>query len=187
MSRPVSPREAPTVAAGRPAKAPPVVGAAPDTPAYSGAFAVRSPYHAGVLVGGRYRLVERVGRGGMGEVWRARHVTLHTDVAVKFPSLTLRGRAAIVALGRFRFEAQIAAHLGLACRHVVAVHDAGNDATGPYLVMEYVRGRTLQEEIDDRAALPLPRVADIVDQVAEALSTAHGHGVVHRDLSLIHI
>jgi serine/threonine-protein kinase len=135
-----------------------------------------------LVVAGRYRLVERLGRGGMGEVWRARHVALHTDVAVKFPSFALRGRAAAVAYARFRLEAQVAARLGLLTRHVAAVHDAGCDPAGPYLVMEYVKGHTLQEELDDRAALPLPRVAAIVDQVAEALAAAHGRGVIHRDL-----
>jgi eukaryotic-like serine/threonine-protein kinase len=62
------------------------------------------------------------------------------------------------------------------------VHDAGCDAAGPYLVMEYVRGPTLQQELDDRVTLPLPRVAAVVAQVAEALAVAHAYGVVHRDL-----
>ncbi len=118
----------------------------------------------------------------MGEVWRARHVTLHTEVAVKFPALAARGPAAAMVFERFRFEAQVAARLGLASRHVVRVHDAGCDPGGPYLVMEYVHGRTLEQEIDDRVTLPLPRVATMVGQVAEALSVAHAYGVVHRDL-----
>jgi eukaryotic-like serine/threonine-protein kinase len=155
---------------------------APAEPAQSGPFEIGSPYRAGAIVAGRYRLAQRLGRGGMGEVWSAHHVTLRTEVAVKFPSLAGRGRAATMALERFRFEAQIAARLGRETRHVAAVHDAGCDSAGPYLVMEYVRGRTLQQEIDDRVVLPLPRVAAIVAQVAEALAVAHGYGVVHRDL-----
>jgi serine/threonine-protein kinase len=109
-------------------------------------------------------------------------VTLRTEVAVKFPSLAMRGRAATMAFERFRFEAQVAARLGLATRHVVAVHDAGCDPSGPYLVMEYVRGSTLQQELDDRGVLSLARVAAIVAQVAEALAAAHAYGVVHRDI-----
>ncbi len=155
---------------------------AADAPVHSGAMEIASPYRQGAIVGGRYRLEERLGRGGMGEVWRARHVTLQTEAAVKFPALDAHGRAARIALERFRFEAQVAARLGQETAHVVAVHDAGADAAGPYLVMEYVRGRTLQEELDARGVLPLPEVAAIVAQVAEALGAAHALGVVHRDL-----
>jgi eukaryotic-like serine/threonine-protein kinase len=181
------PREADTVAAVRPIRKQPggdgpAGGLPAEAPAHSGAIEIVSPYRPGVMVAGRYRLTARLGRGGMGEVWSAEHVTLRTEVAVKFPSIALRGRAATAALSRFRFEAQVAARLGLLTRHVVAVHDAGCDAAGPYLVMEHVRGRTLQQELDDRIDLPLPRVAAIVAQVAEALATAHGQGVVHRDL-----
>jgi serine/threonine-protein kinase len=184
MLRPVPPsRDAETVVAVRP---PTEAEAAESTPAerpvHSGAIEIGSPYRRGGIVAGRYRLVERLGRGGMGEVWRAHHVTLQTEVAVKFPSLAMRGRAATTAFERFRFEAQVAARLGLETRHVAAVHDAGCDASGPYLVMEYVRGPTLQQELDDRVTLPLGRVAAIVRQVAEALAAAHGYGVVHRDL-----
>jgi serine/threonine protein kinase len=184
MLRPVPPpRDAETVAAVRPPGKPsPAELALSEDPVHSGAIEIGSPYRKGAIVAGRYRLAERLGRGGMGEVWSARHMTLHTEVAVKFPSLAVRGRAATMALERFRFEAQIAARLGQQTRHVAAVHDAGVDGAGPYLVMEYVRGRTLQHEIDDRVVLPLPRVAAIVTQVAEALAVAHGYGVVHRDL-----
>ena len=177
------PRDADTVAAVRPPRKhdapaePP-----PEAPAHSGSIEIDSPYRPGAIVAGRYRLAARLGRGGMGEVWSAEHVTLHTEVAVKFPSIAARGRAATEALARFRFEAQVAARLGLLTQHVVAVHDAGCDAAGPYLVMERVRGISLQHELDDRVDLPLPRVAAIVAQVAEALATAHGQGVVHRDL-----
>ncbi len=192
MSRPVPPpRDAVTVAAVRSSdKLADERGSmasrsddeASAEPARSGPFEVGSPYRAGAIVAGRYRLAQRLGRGGMGEVWSAHHVTLHTEVAVKFPCLPLRGRAATSAMERFRFEAQVAARLGRETRHVAAVHDAGCDPAGPYLVMEYVRGRTLQQEIDDRVVLPLPRVAAIVAQVSEALAVAHGYGVVHRDL-----
>jgi eukaryotic-like serine/threonine-protein kinase len=186
------PRDAPTVVAVRPpgrAGARPARGDAEhgaegalDAPAHSGEIEIGSPLRAGAMVAGRYQLVALLGRGGMGEVWSARHVTLHTEVAVKFPSLAVSGRAATAALTRFRFEAQVAARLGLLTRHVVAVHDAGCDPAGPYLVMEYVRGPTLQQELDEHVALPVARVAAVLAQVAEALAAAHGLGVVHRDL-----
>jgi serine/threonine-protein kinase len=191
MSRPTSPhRDAVTAAAVRRPAAPapgPVAGETPERAPSPAPFPLVVPdqegaRRAGAVVGGRYELVERIGRGGMGEVWRARHVTLQTEAAVKFPALAARGVAAAAVLERFRFEAQVAARLGLASRHVVRVHDAGEGPDGPYLAMEYVRGRTLEQEIDDKAALPLPWVAGVVAQVAEALTVAHAYGVVHRDL-----
>ncbi len=183
-SVPAPAREADTVAAVRPAS---LVGAAqPSEPALrtpdSGVVDVASPYHPGAVIAGRYRLERKLGRGGMGEVWSAHHLALHTEVALKFPSVSARGRTLRIVLERFRFEAQIAAQLGLATPHVVAVRDAGTDETGPYLVMEYVRGRTLRAVLDEDGVLPLGRVADLVEQVAEALAVAHAYGVAHRDL-----
>ena len=183
MLRPVSlPQDAETVVAAHPPRERAEGWSLAEAPAQSGAVEIGSPYRRGAIIAERYQLAERLGRGGMGEVWSARHLTLHTEVAVKFPSLAVRGRAATAAMERFRFEAQIAARLGRETRHVAAVHDAGCDAAGPYLVMEYVRGPTLQQELDDRVTLSLPRVTAIVTQVAEALAVAHAYGVVHRDL-----
>jgi serine/threonine-protein kinase len=141
-----------------------------------------SPYRTGAIIASRYRLLRQLGRGGMGEVWAAHHLTLNTEVAVKFLSTGAGGNAAKIALERFRFEAQVSAHLGLKTAHVVAVHDAGRDAAGPYLVMEHVRGRTLRAELNRRGPLALDEVATLLDQVCGALSIAHGSGIVHRDL-----
>jgi serine/threonine-protein kinase len=118
----------------------------------------------------------------MGEVWSAEHMELNTKVAVKFLSTSAGGNAAKVALERFRFEAQVSAQLGLKTSHVASVHDAGCDTAGPYLVMEYVRGRSLRVELNKKGPLDPQTVANIIDQVAEALSVAHGFGIVHRDL-----
>ena len=141
-----------------------------------------SPYRTGAIIASRYRLLRQLGRGGMGEVWAAHHLTLNTEVAVKFLSTGAGGNAAKIALERFRFEAQVSAHLGLKTSHVVAVHDAGRDAAGPYLVMEHVHGRTLRAELNRRGPLALDEVATLLDQVCGALSIAHGSGIVHRDL-----
>jgi serine/threonine protein kinase len=141
-----------------------------------------SPYRTGAIIASRYRLLRQLGRGGMGEVWAAHHLTLNTEVAVKFLSTGAGGNAAKIALERFRFEAQVSAHLGLKTSHVVAVHDAGRDAAGPYLVMEHVRGRTLRAELNRSGPLALDDVATLLDQVCGALSVAHGSGIVHRDL-----
>lgn len=118
----------------------------------------------------------------MGEVWSAEHLTLNTKVAVKFLSTGATGAAAHVALERFRFEAQVSAQLGQRTSHVVAVHDADSDTSGPFLVMEHVPGRTLRAELTRKGQLNPATVADIVDQMTEALSVAHGLGIVHRDL-----
>jgi serine/threonine-protein kinase len=141
-----------------------------------------SPYRTGAIIASRYRLLRQLGRGGMGEVWAAHHLTLNTEVAVKFLSTGAGGNAAKIALERFRFEAQVSAHLGLKTSHVVAVHDAGRDSAGPYLVMEHVRGRTLRAELNRSGPLSLEDVATLLDQVCGALSVAHGSGIVHRDL-----
>lgn len=148
----------------------------------SGIRAAGEVYRPDVIIGGRYRLIEKLGHGGMGEVWSARHVELYTEVALKFPAIHARGAAARILCERFRFEAQIAAQLGLATPHVVAVRDAGADERGPFLVMERVRGRTLRTVLGERGPLPIAMVAEIVAQVAEALATAHAFGVAHRDL-----
>lgn len=141
-----------------------------------------SPYRTGAIIASRYRLLRQLGRGGMGEVWAAHHLTLNTEVAVKFLSTGVGGNAAKIALERFRFEAQVSAHLGLKTSHVVAVHDAGRDAAGPYLVMEHVRGRTLRAELNRSGPFAIEDVATLLDQVCGALSVAHGSGIVHRDL-----
>lgn len=140
------------------------------------------PLGNGMLIAGRYRLIQRLGKGGMGEVWSARHEALHTVVAIKFLLQPTGNTGGCLALERFRLEAQVSAHLSLETQHVVAVHDAGVDPAGAYLVMEHVQGRTLRAEISALNPVPPKLVSAIVNQVCEALSVAHHHGIVHRDL-----
>ncbi|WP_437647357.1 serine/threonine-protein kinase [Sorangium sp. So ce362] len=141
-------------------------------------------HEADEIVDGKYRLVRPLGRGGMAEVWLAVHVTLKTELAIKFLSASLTGDPARsrTVLERFRFEAQISARLGARTRHIVAVHDAGIHDDIPYLVMEYIRGRTLFAEVRERGPLDPMRFADMLDQIADALTVAHDMGIVHRDL-----
>lgn len=144
----------------------------------------QSRYRVGSVIAGRYRLIERIGVGGAGEVWLAEHTLLNTKVAVKFclePSSPDSERAR-TALDRFRFEAQVSAQLGCKTPHIVVVHDAGRDARGPFVVMEYAPGRGLDELLRREGSLPAERVAKIVEHVADALSVAHAAGIVHRDL-----
>ena len=134
------------------------------------------------MLGGRYELDGIVGRGGMAEVFRARDIRLDRIVAVK----TLRDDLARdqTFQARFRREAQSAASLNHPS--IVAVYDTGEDMVGPtpvpYIVMEYVDGRTLRDLLrDDRRLLP-ERAAEITDGVLRALDYSHRNGIVHRDI-----
>ncbi|TMR99403.1 Stk1 family PASTA domain-containing Ser/Thr kinase [Nonomuraea basaltis] len=134
------------------------------------------------LLGGRYELDGVVGRGGMAEVYRARDIRLDRIVAIK----TLRADLARdhTFQARFRREAQSAASLNHPA--VVAVYDTGEDvsegAPVPYIVMEYVDGRTLRDLLrQDRRLMP-ERAAELVDGILRALDYSHRGGIVHRDI-----
>jgi serine/threonine protein kinase len=130
----------------------------------------------GRILGGRYRLVSRVDEGGAGEVWRGRDERLDRDVAVK-----LLGHGADAAFReRFTEEARRAATISHP--NVVTVFDQGQDGPDAYMVMEYIRGRTLREVTAERGPLTLQEATRIVAQVAAALDAAHGAGVLHCDV-----
>jgi serine/threonine protein kinase len=135
-------------------------------------------------IAGRYRLERYLARGGMAEVWAAQHEGLRSEVAIKFVDAALASdaRTAPYALERFRFEAQISAKISAKTHHVVAVHDAGEQDGVPYLVMELINGRTLEEEVERSGPMTPERFADVLDQVADALEAAHALGIIHRDL-----
>jgi eukaryotic-like serine/threonine-protein kinase len=133
----------------------------------------------GHVVGGRYRLVAPIARGGMAEVWEGVDEVLTRPIAVKLLHPHLAADEAFQE--RFRREAISAARL--AHRHVVATFDTGEDEGTAFIVMELVRGRTLRQVIEDEGgALPAWLVRDIGIQVAEALEHAHQAGLVHRDV-----
>ncbi|WP_309115742.1 serine/threonine-protein kinase [Saccharothrix sp.] len=126
------------------------------------------------VVAGRYRLVERLGAGAMGVVWRAFDERLHREVAVKLlvvPPGADPGEAA----ARAAREARIAARLHHP--NAVTVHDVVTDGDVPVLVMEYVAGRSLSGVV-----LPVAEAARVGAQVASALAAAHAAGIVHRDV-----
>src|SRR6478609_1069350 len=119
---------------------------------------VADPLH-GALLGGRYRIMGRLARGGMATVYQARDERLERTVAVK-----------IIHPKHARDP------------DVVAVYDQGDHEGAPYLVMEYVRGRTLREVLADRRRLDPAESLAIVEQILAALAVAHKAGLVHRDV-----
>src|SRR5436190_3167200 len=136
------------------------------------------------LLQGRYRLLDVIGRGGMGEVWRARDESLGRHVAVKClkPLGPQRDQSFTRVLReRFRREARVAA--ALQHRGITVVHDFGEYEGILYLVMELLDGRNLSQLLEDNKHHPLPvgDVVEIADQVASALAYTHQQGIVHRD------
>jgi serine/threonine-protein kinase len=133
----------------------------------------------GDTVAGKYLIDAVLGIGGMGVVFRARHLEIGAPVALKFLSAAFRGNSQ--AIGRFRREAQAAAKLR--SEHVVRVFDIGQHTNGlPYLVMEYLEGKDLGKVIRNAGRLPVERAADLVLQTCRALEDAHAKGIIHRDL-----
>jgi serine/threonine-protein kinase len=130
----------------------------------------------GEVLGGRYRILERLSAGAMGEVYRAERVQLGRVVAVKF----LHPMVAASPDLRKRFELEAQAMSRLDHPHCVAVIDFGV-ADSPYIVMEYVSGATLRALIDD-GPVPPPRALAIARQLLAGLAHAHEKGIVHRDI-----
>ncbi len=127
---------------------------------------------------GNYRLQECIGKGGMGQVFRAEHCRLHRVAAIKVltPDL-LRSEAA-----RARFRREVTLLAGLQSPHIVAAQDAGESDGRDYLVMEFVEGRNLADLVRDNGPLPLQQTLAYLLQAARGLRDAHAAGIVHRDV-----
>jgi serine/threonine-protein kinase len=133
----------------------------------------------GQVLAGKYRIEEKIDEGGMGCVYRATHVLMEKVVAVKVLHPALAADDKIVA--RFTREAKAASRISHP--HAINVTDFGESDNGVvYLVMEYLRGRTLKDIVRSGGPMALTRVVEIVRQVSGALEAAHHEGVVHRDL-----
>jgi eukaryotic-like serine/threonine-protein kinase len=132
----------------------------------------------GKVIAGRYRLEARLGEGGMGIVYRARHVLIERVIALKLIRPDLRGETHLRAW--MLREARAANRVDHA--HIVDIHDIGETEDGElYLVMEYLVGTALSSELA-RGPMQLSRGVDILEQMCAALARAHDLGVVHRDL-----
>jgi eukaryotic-like serine/threonine-protein kinase len=147
----------------------------------TGILSEGTPSHIqpGLVIGGKYRLEEEIGRGSMGTVYRAVHVTLGQRVAIKLIS----GEHLQSTEARKRFSVEAKAAAKLRSRHVVQVYDDGETPEGnPYIVLEYLDGETLEQRLEREHDVPLTDAVRIVAHVARALARAHAQGIVHRDL-----
>src|SRR5215510_13213924 len=149
--------------------------AAPDAPAHvpGGWYGMQS----GAALAGRYRIERLISRGGMGAVFEATQLGLDRSVAIKvlLPALSRDEKMQ----ERFRREARSAASL----RHpnIIQIYDYGISDHGPYIVMEFVRGRSLRELLR-KGPLAIDRSIELMGQICSAIATAHSAGIIHRDL-----
>ena len=135
--------------------------------------------HAGMMVTPSVKLVRPLGEGGMGAVWVAEHLSLRTQVVVKFIASGLQDNKE--ATERFSREAAAAAQVK--SPHVVQTFDHGFTADGiPYIVMELLEGRDLGAFLDTERCCPPDLVVEIIAQLSRALDRAHERGIVHRDI-----
>lgn len=137
------------------------------------------------LVGGlvaQYRVLHRLGAGGMGEVYLAEDTRLHRKVALKFLPETLSADPDLKA--RFMREAQATARLNH--QNIVTVYEVGEHQGGPYIAMEYIDGHPLHYYAHEHP-LPVSDVLDLISQVADGLAAAHQAGITHRDIKSVNI
>ncbi len=133
----------------------------------------------GKEIAGRYRLLSKLGEGGMGAVYKAEQISLKRACAVKL----LKGDVASTELMLRRFDAEAKAVAALSHPSTVNIYDFGQDTDGTFFIaMEYVEGRSLREVIHTESPLPSRRALSIASQVAASLSDAHSHNIIHRDL-----
>ncbi|MFL6331859.1 MAG: protein kinase domain-containing protein [Pyrinomonadaceae bacterium] len=137
-----------------------------------------SRFVAGTILNERYRIVGLLGRGGMGEVYRAEDLTLGQPVALKFLPEVLSADSAMLA--RFRREVRVARQISH--RNICRVYDIGEAEGQQFLSMEYVRGEELSSVLKRFGRLPSDKAAEIARQLCAGLAAAHEAGVLHRDL-----
>jgi serine/threonine-protein kinase len=136
------------------------------------------PY-LGKVIADRYKVIDKLGEGGMGVVYLAEHVFIEKRVAVKILSEDFARKADLVA--RFMQEAKAASKIGH--ENIIDITDFGETASGSvFFVMEFLDGADLAHHVREAGALPLARVRTIMNQLCRALGAAHAKGIIHRDL-----
>lgn len=133
---------------------------------------------------GSYELIDKIGAGGMGEVWRARHLSLSRPAAIKLIRVeALQADGESVEHARVRFEREARATAALRSAHTIALYDYGETADGAvFYAMELLSGLDLQSLVERFGPLPADRAIHILRQVCESLEEAHGVGLLHRDI-----
>src|SRR5262249_45603784 len=124
-----------------------------------------------------YRILNQLGAGGMGEVWRARDTRLNREVAIKVLPASFANDAD--RLRRFKQEALATSALNHP--NILTVHDIGDHEGAPYIVAELLDGEELREQLNE-GAMPVRTAIDYAQQIASGLAAAHAKGIVHRDL-----
>ncbi len=132
----------------------------------------------GRMLSGRYQVQDKIGTGGMATVYRGQDQVLGRTVAIKMMLPQYANDPSFAA--RFKQEAQAAA--ALSSPYIVSIYDWGKDGESYYIVMEYLRGTDLKSGIRKHGALDSRKVAQIGSQIAQALSVAHRHDIIHRDI-----
>jgi eukaryotic-like serine/threonine-protein kinase len=127
---------------------------------------------------GRYRLMDLLGRGGMGSVFLAQHMMMNRTVAVKVISRELSQDPA----SRERFIEEARAVAALDHPNIVHAYTVDSEGDRYYMVLEYIEGQDLQRTVESRGPLDYPRAADFIRQTADGLAHAHSKGLVHRDI-----
>jgi serine/threonine-protein kinase len=127
---------------------------------------------------GNYRILKKLGEGGMGTVYLARDLSLEREVAIKIISPELARNPRLMA--RFRVEAIAQAKLNHS--NITVIHSFDQEKDNYYIVMEFVDGNTLKHVIKEKGKMPLPQAMNIFSQILKAIAYAHSRGVVHRDI-----
>ncbi len=131
-----------------------------------------------------YQLKSVLGTGGFGTVYLAQHLAHHHYVAIKLLHQELVNRSSLSSSSiRFQRESKVTATLAKESLHIVQIYDAGHDEhLGPYYVMEYLEGQTLQDLLEERGSFALPELLSLFAQICDGLAVAHHRQVIHRDL-----
>jgi len=145
--------------------------------------AVLAAVTRGTVVGGRYEVVSPIGRGGIGEVYRARDRVLEEEVALKL----LRAEATASEEWARRFRSEIRLARRVTHPNVCRIHDYGEDGRLRWISMELVAGENLKESVARRGPLPAPEALGVTAQAAAGLEAIHAAGVVHRDLKTLNL
>ncbi|WP_373898497.1 Stk1 family PASTA domain-containing Ser/Thr kinase [Haloimpatiens sp. FM7315] len=132
----------------------------------------------GAMLGNRYELIEKIGEGGMAEVYKAKCHILNRFVAIKILKKEFINSKDFVS----KFQAEAKAAGSLSDNHIVNIYDVGSEENVNYIVMEYIAGKTLKEVIKEYGTLEFSTAIEIGIQIAKALECAHKNNIIHRDI-----